>query len=117
MVGIYKKVKQLLKMVQQYSPFLNNVVPGLGTAIQTVSGIVDKGVDGANNVYNDYNSSKKDNRSYNFLDGAKSFFNTYLDDYTPQGTDVVVQTPANRLSKSYGDLHPRLKLKSGDEDD
>jgi hypothetical protein len=106
MVGIYKKVKQLLKLVNQYSPFLNNIVPGLGTAIQSVGSIVDVGADGANSVYNDYTKAKQNDGKYGFADGVKSFFSPYV---TPK------VTAANALSKSYGELHPRVKLKEDDD--
>jgi hypothetical protein len=104
MDGIYKKVKQLLKLFNQYSPLLDNFVPGLGSAVSAVSGLVDVGVDGANAVYNDYTKAKQNDRRYGFTDGVKSFFNPY-----------TKPTAANALSKNYGELHPRVKLKDSEE--
>jgi hypothetical protein len=106
MVGIYKKVKQLFKFINQYSLLLDNAVPGLGTAIQSVGSLVDVGVDGGNSVYNDYMRAKQGNQKYGFTDGVKSFFSTYN---SPKRL-----TAANTLSKSYGELHPRVKLKEDD---
>jgi hypothetical protein len=37
MVGIHKKIKQLLNLVQQYTPLLSKFVPGLGEIVETVS--------------------------------------------------------------------------------
>jgi hypothetical protein len=105
MVGIYKKVKQILKLVNQYAPFLDNIVPGLGTAVQSVGSLVDVGVDGGNSVYNDYIKAKQSGGRYGFADGVRSFFSTYK---------APTPTAANALSKSYGDLHPRVKLRDDD---
>jgi hypothetical protein len=80
---------------------LDNFVPGLGAAVSAVSGLVDVGVDGANAVYNDYTKAKSTpGGRYGFTDGVKSFFTPY-----------TKPTAANALSKNYGELHPRVKLK------
>jgi hypothetical protein len=38
MVGIHKKVKELLNVIQQYAPLLSKFVPGLGEIVESVSG-------------------------------------------------------------------------------
>jgi hypothetical protein len=34
MVGIHKKVKQLLSVIQNYAPLLSKFVPGLGETVE-----------------------------------------------------------------------------------
>jgi hypothetical protein len=108
MVGIYKKAKHLFKIVSQYAPLLNNLVPGLGEAVGVLSSLADSTADGMNNVYNDYNSAINSGESYGFRKGLKSFFRPMA------GTKKSV---ANTLSKEYGQLHPRLELKDEVEEE
>jgi hypothetical protein len=56
--------------------------------------------DGVDNVYEDYQSSKKRNKSYGFFDGVKLFVRQ------PQKVGAL-----QKLTRDYGGLHPRLKLK------
>jgi hypothetical protein len=101
MVGILRKAKQVLSLIKQYSPFLNQFIPGLGEMVGTLSGVADSIMDGANNVYEDYQDWKNDpkgSEKYGFTRGVKSFFK-------PK------PSAANTLSKDYGGIHPRLKLK------
>jgi hypothetical protein len=100
MVGIYHKVRQLLNIVQKYAPILSNIAPGLGEAVGTIADLAEGVTDGANNVYEDYNTSKKANKSYCFTDGVKSFVRQ------PRKVGAL-----ERLTKNYGGLHPRIKLK------
>jgi hypothetical protein len=100
MVGIYRKAKQLIKFIQQYSPFLDNIVPGASSVVGGLAGLADDITDGINNVYEDYGTFKKsDSGKYGLSRGLKTFFSR--------------PTAANTLTKEYGGLHPRLKLKSG----
>jgi hypothetical protein len=101
MVGIYRKAKQLIKFIRQYSPFLDNVAPGASSVVGGLAGIADNITDGINNVYEDYNTVKKsgENQRYSLGRGLKTFFKPSI---------------TNTLTKDYGGLHPRLKLKSGD---
>jgi hypothetical protein len=112
MVGIHRKVTQLLKFIQKYAPVLNNVIPGLGSIIKTGASIGEGMANGVNNVYNDYQDAKKKGTKYKILDGIKSFVSP-----AAQKSDIsskVIRPPAamTSLTKTYGDLHPRVKLKS-----
>jgi phage-related minor tail protein len=73
MVGIHKKIKQLLKVVQQYAPLLSKFVPGLGEIVESVSGVGENIVDGINNVYSDYSDAKSNKRNYGLMDGVRYF--------------------------------------------
>jgi hypothetical protein len=100
MVGIYRKIKQILEVVKKYSPFLDNVAPGLGTLVGSAASLADSVADGVNNVYDDYTEAKKSGKKYGLIDGVKSF----------------ARPPAavNSLTRSYCGLHPRLKLKNNE---
>jgi hypothetical protein len=100
MVGIYRKVKQLLNLVQDITPYLNKFTPGLGPLIHAGASFGESVADGINNVYEDYQAAKKSGTSYGIGDGIKSF---------------ARPTAVTKLTKSYGGLHPRLKLKSRSE--
>jgi hypothetical protein len=112
MVGIYKKAKHLFKIVSQYAPFLNNLVPGLGEAVGVLSSIADSTTDGINNVYNDYNSAINSGETYGFRKGLNSFFRPMIKGGVSDKISV-----ANTLSKEYGQLHPRLELKNDERGD
>jgi hypothetical protein len=101
MVGIPKKVKQVLKFIQIYSPYLNTIQPGLGTFVNSLANVTDDVVDRGGRVYDSYTEQKKKNKKYTIKDGLNDFFNT----------------PATNLAKDYGKIHPRLQLKSGDEEE
>jgi phage-related protein len=64
MVDIHKKIKQLLKVVQQYTLLLSKFVPGLGETIGGFSEIGENIVDGINNIHSDYLKSKSNKREY-----------------------------------------------------
>jgi hypothetical protein len=96
MVGIHKKVKQLLSVIQNYAPLLSKCVPGLGETVGMLSEVRGSVADGINNVYEDYTESKSNNRKYGFMDGVRSFNRP---------------SAVNKLTKDYGGLHPRVKLK------
>jgi hypothetical protein len=134
MVGILKKIKQILKTVGDIAaPILNSIVPGLGPVISTVSEITQGIAGGGDNIIENYQAAKKSGKNFNFTDGLKSFFGggngeqvlNSLSDFNSEFKKVLgpvkglsvksnVQRPVaamNTLTKSYGDLHPRLKLK------
>jgi hypothetical protein len=73
MVGIHKKVKKLLSIIQKYSPILSAFVPGLGEVVGSLSELGEDVADGVNNVYDDYSIAKNDSKIYNFGDGIRSF--------------------------------------------
>jgi hypothetical protein len=75
--------------------------------VGSVAGIGENIADGVNNVYDDYKQAKKKNKKYDFIDGVDSFFKSSA----PQ------PTPIKSLTKSYGGLHPRLKLKENLEEE
>jgi hypothetical protein len=54
MVGIHKKVKQLLSVIKNYAPLLSKFVPGLGETVGMLSEVGSLVVDGINNIYEDY---------------------------------------------------------------
>jgi hypothetical protein len=100
MVGILKKVKQVLKFIQNYSPYLDTIQPGLGTFVNSLANVTDDVVDRGSHVYDSYIEQKKKSKKYSIKDGLNDFFTT----------------PATKLAKDYGDIHPRLKLKSENEE-
>jgi hypothetical protein len=95
MVGIHRKVVQLAKLPQKYSPVLDTVMPGMGELVGSVAGIGESVADGINNVYEDRKIAKQKGKKYGIGDGVESFFKL-------------------QLKKAYGELHPRLKLKEGE---
>jgi hypothetical protein len=102
MVGIAKKVKQVLNLVRKYSPYVDSLIPGFSTVVNTASNVGETIMDGAMNVYDDYKASKKKGKKYGLGDGVSSFFR-------PSGA-------VNTLTKDYGDVNPRLKLGRGKEE-
>jgi hypothetical protein len=129
MVGIHKKVKKLLGIIQKYSPILSAFVPGLGEVVGLLSELGEDVADGVNNVHEDYSMAKNDSKKYNFGDGIRSFLRNGarcpsspfgakpkgLPKITHQnsaGLDGAVKT----LTKDYGELHPRLKLKEAENE-
>jgi hypothetical protein len=105
MVGIHRKVVQLAKLLQKYSPVIDQLVPGLGSLVGSVAEIGENVADGVNNVYEDYNHAKRKGKKYGFGDGVSSFF---------KSSAPTPSSPIKSLTKAYGDLHPRLKLKESD---
>jgi hypothetical protein len=73
MVGIQKKVKQLLNVIQQYAPLLSKFVPELGETVGMLFDIGITATDGINNVYEDYTESKLNKKRYGLMDGVRSF--------------------------------------------
>jgi hypothetical protein len=100
-VGIHKKVKQLLNLIQQYAPLLSKFVPGLGETVGAIS-VGENIADGINNVYEDYTDVKSKKNKYGFMDGVRSF---------------TRPSAIKKLTKDYGTLHPRTKLKDFEIDD
>jgi hypothetical protein len=54
MVGIHKKIKQLLNVIHNNAPLLSKFAPGLGETVGMLSEVGSSVVDGINNVYEDY---------------------------------------------------------------
>jgi DNA polymerase/3'-5' exonuclease PolX len=98
MVGIHRKVVQLAKLLQKYSPILDTVMSGMGELVGAVAGIGESVADGVNNIYEDRKRAKQKGKKYGFGDGVESFFRNSGPTPTP-------------IKKVYGELHPRLKLK------
>jgi hypothetical protein len=63
MVGILKKVKQVLKFIQNYSPYLDTIQPGLGTFVNSLANVTDDVVDRGSHVYDSYTEQKKKNKN------------------------------------------------------
>jgi hypothetical protein len=81
-------------------PLLSKFVPGLGESVGAISEVGGNTADGINNVYEDYTESKSNKRDYGFMDGVRSF---------------TKPSAMKKLTKDYGGLHPRLKLKEPEE--
>jgi uncharacterized phage infection (PIP) family protein YhgE len=88
MVGIHKKVKQLLNVIQNYAPLLSKFVPGLGDTVGMLSEVGGSVADGINNVYEDYTEAKSNWQNYGFMDGVRSF---------------TKPSAMKKLTKDYGD--------------
>jgi hypothetical protein len=73
MVDIHKKVKQLLKVIQNYASLLSKFVPGLGETVGMLSEVGGSVVDGIDNVYENYTESRANKKNYGFMDGVRSF--------------------------------------------
>jgi hypothetical protein len=73
MVGIHKKVKQLLNVIQNFDPLLSKFVPGLGETVGMLSDVGSSVADGINNVYEDCTESKSNKKRYGLMDGVRSF--------------------------------------------
>jgi hypothetical protein len=96
MVGIHKKIKQLLNVIQQYAPLLSKFVPGLGETVGMLSDVGSSIADGINNVYEDYSEARLNKKRYGMMDMVRSF---------------TRPSAVKKLTKDYGGLHPRIKLK------
>jgi prophage DNA circulation protein len=73
MVGIHKKVKQLLSVIQNYALLLSKFVLGLGETVGVLSEVGSSVADRINNVYEDYTESKSNKKRYGLMDGVRSF--------------------------------------------
>jgi hypothetical protein len=109
MVGIHKKVKKLLDIIQTYSPFLSAFVPGLGEIVGSLSEVGKDVADGVNNIYEDYSTAQNEKRKYRISDGIQSFVR--------KPKKINFQGAVNTLTNDYGKLHSRLKLKDSPIDD
>jgi hypothetical protein len=83
-------------------PLLSKFVPGLGETVGAISGVGENIADGINNVYEDYTESKSNKRKYGIMDEIRSFSRP---------------SAIKKLTKDYGTLHPRIKLKDSEFDD
>jgi hypothetical protein len=104
MVGIKKKITQLLRLIQQFSPTLNVAVPGLGTIISSLGSVGEDLMEGVNNVYQDYQEAEKSEKKYGIIDGVRSFAKTY--------TDVEVQISIVRRSSAANKKPNKILSKS-----
>jgi hypothetical protein len=93
-------------VIQQYAPLLSKFVPGLRETVGAISEVGGNIADGINNVYDDYTESKYNKRNYGFMDGVRSFTRPGA---SPQSTSLP--SAMKKMTKDYGGLHPRLKLK------
>jgi hypothetical protein len=59
MVGLLKKIKQVLKFVQDNSHLANFLIPGIGHIVRSVGALGENITDRAEKVYNAYQNSKK----------------------------------------------------------
>jgi hypothetical protein len=71
MVGIHKKIKQLLSVIQKYAPLLSKFVPGLGETVGMLSEVGGSVADGINNVYEDYAEARSNKKNYGLMDGVR----------------------------------------------
>jgi hypothetical protein len=95
MVGIAKKVKQIVDLVRKYSPMVDMIVPGFSSIANTALNVGEKIFDGATNIYDDYKAAKKKGKKYSFIDGVSSF---------------ARPGALQQLTKDYGGVHSRLGL-------
>jgi hypothetical protein len=93
MVGIHKKVKQLLSVIKNYAPLLSKFVPGLGETVGMLSEVGSSVADGINNIYESYTDAKSNRRNYGLMDGVRSF---------------TRPSAVKKLTKDYGGLHLRI---------
>jgi hypothetical protein len=105
MVGIYRKVKQVLQLLQDMAPYIDRFAPGIGSLVGAGANIGETVADGVNNVYEDYHTARKSGEEYGFGEGLRSF---------ARPTAKRMPTAVSKLTKSYGGLHPRLKLKEAE---
>jgi hypothetical protein len=101
MVGIYRKVKQILQLVKDIAPYIDRFAPGLGSLINMGAGLGGSIADGTNNVWEDYQTAKKSGTTYGVGDGVRSFVRKAAKE----------PSAVSKLTKDYGGLHPRLRLK------
>jgi hypothetical protein len=106
MVGIYRKVKQVLKLLQNMAPYIDMFAPGIGSLVEAGANVGESVADGVNNVYEDYHAARKSGEDYGFGEGLKSF---------SRPATKRTPTAVSKLTKAYGGLHPRLRLKESVE--
>jgi hypothetical protein len=87
-------------VIQQYTPLLSKFVPGLGETVRAISEVGGNIADGINNVYEDYTDTKSKKNEYCLMDCVRSF---------------TRPSAIKKLTKDYGTLHPRIKLKESDD--
>jgi hypothetical protein len=87
-------------------------IPGLGTIVSSLGSVGDDLMEGANNVYQDYQEAKKSDKKYGFLDEVRPFGKTYADAEIPVSMVRRPSAAMKNLTKSHGNLHPRLQLKA-----
>jgi hypothetical protein len=114
MVGILRKMLQVLKSIRgpalkYFTPVLDAVMPGLGSVANVVA---TEGLDRASDTWDAYESAKESGQSF----GVRDAFRTFTAPRAaakPAPLLGAVQTK----SSDYGGIHPRLQLKSGDDDE
>jgi hypothetical protein len=106
---------------------VNFIIPGLGPLVRSVGDLGGNVINQAEKVYDAYHCSKKEGNKFKFKDGVQTFFSD-PDDLSDVVKSIIKDlqnliTPTqNRppeavmnLTKAYGDLHPKLKLKEDSE--
>jgi hypothetical protein len=120
MVGLLKKIRNILKFVQDNSHLANFIVRGLGPLVKSVGALGENVTDRAEKVYDAYQSAKQEGKKFKFKDGVQTFFKDpdlsgYFKPVINDIQNIVTQNrPAEAvktMTKAYGGLHPRLKLK------
>jgi hypothetical protein len=107
MPGIFKKIKSLLGFVADKAPFLNYIVPGLGSLVSAgAKGAIHIG-EGINKIHTDYTNAKKSKKKYSFFDGVKSGIEGATQSYKKEPVKI------SEITNSINQLSDRIKLKSG----
>lgn len=107
MPGIFKKIKSLLSFVSEKAPFLNYVIPGLGSLVSAgAKGAIHVG-EGINKIHTDYKDAKKNKRKYTFADGIRSG----IEGATMSNKRDPVKL--NDITSSLNQLSEKIKLKNG----
>jgi hypothetical protein len=120
MVDLLKKIRSILKFVQDNSHLANFIIPCLGPLVRSVGALGENVTDRAEKVYDAYQSAKQEGKKLKFEDGVKTFFkdpdlSSYFKPVIKDIQNIVTQNrppeAVKTLTKAYGGLHPRLKLK------
>jgi hypothetical protein len=74
MVGLLKKIKSILKFVQDNSHLANFIIPGLGPLVRSVGALGENITDRAEKVYDAYQTPKQEGKKFKFKDGVQTFF-------------------------------------------
>jgi hypothetical protein len=106
MPGIFKKIKSLLSFVAEKAPFLNYIVPGLGSLVSVgAKGLTHVG-EGINKIHTDWTKAKKNNKKYSFTDGLKSAIQGAVESF--KGNPIKI----NEITDPIHQLSDRIQLKN-----
>jgi hypothetical protein len=112
---MYKKIVQILRLIQRFGPSFDVAVPGLGSIVSSLGSVVEDLAEGANNVYEDYTATKEAQKPYKFMDGVRSCGSTFAGSEVPKSLVTRPSAAMKALTADYGGLHPRLQLKGDSE--